>query len=193
MSGPAEAQFWREWADKAPAILRAEMPQKVAKSENTMRSYAFGGVGLGAVLGLAAFSKHVSKDMKTPLGVAAIGSAGIGLWTHCSQYDYANRVGNGVIKFADQLEKTPELREELALQLQKRVDADWMQKTHKSVEEEIKSRIHDYARDKIGAGGSISVYNYGWKPLQPGHLGAKNWEEVVSRPRSQQGSVAPVK
>jgi hypothetical protein len=181
ISSPAELQFWQALAEQAPALLRQRSGEALAVSQNSMRNFAVGGVVIGALLGLANFSKSFSRTTKIATSIGGAAVAAGGLFAHFTQHGYANKMDAAVKQVADEIEKNPQMRAELVNELQKRVDGDNIARGYSSFEEEAEKAIHGYALDKLGVGGGMTMTNFGWKPLAPAQIGAGSWEETVSR------------
>jgi hypothetical protein len=187
ITDPAEAEFWQLQAEKAPSLLRNRSAEAVAKSQNNMRHFAFGGVAIGGILGLVSgFAKPLTKWQRINAGIVGALAASGGLAIHFAQYFYANKAGKAVSKFADELQNSPELKTELANELHAGVNTGAVE--HRGamepngVKKAIANATHNYAMDKVGIG-HMSV-TFAGKPLEPSHLGARSWEEVITQQKS---------
>ncbi|MFO0389269.1 MAG: hypothetical protein ACK502_06070 [Alphaproteobacteria bacterium] len=148
----AEMDFWSEWADKAPEILRANV-QKMMLEFNAMppygNPYKTAGVTLGAVLGAATLTKWVRGGWKWATGATAVGSLAVGLYMGkkldevvCLGQHLMPELFKKINAFADVLEKDPELRKQLADYLSTHVTAKDIQS--RGVEEAVTGKTIEF-------------------------------------------------
>lgn len=146
---PAEAKFWQEWADKAPAIIRQDVAKHMAKANDAMIPYTVGSIALGALLSLG----MLGAKGKWGKGLFAAGSAaGVagGLYLHFGQRQRSVDVGGRNLKCADEIENNPVLREELARVLEKTITAEDIQRY--GIEEAVGHAASSYINHLTGFG-----------------------------------------
>ncbi len=110
---PAEAQYWLDWANKAPSLLRSKAVEAIDKSDFYLKLGAISGVTLGAISGIASFTKHVKGNWRwvTGLGsLAALAFGGISWATQSKTGDAKNQI----FQYAAALEQSPALKQQLA-------------------------------------------------------------------------------
>lgn len=116
-------KFWREWAERAPALVRAGIEQVEYQAIQPYTPLKTALAAVGCLLGVASFTKYVPGKWKwisglgsagSLMGAVSIGSKNV-LETHFLN-DYANC-----------LEGDPALRKELAQYLSDHVTSDSIQ------------------------------------------------------------------
>jgi len=123
---PAEAQFWADWAAKAPALIRYSIAQNidpVGAQFDTRKNLGF---AVGAAFGIAMLTKYVPGKWKLLSGAAA--GASFGLGTMAGQISAGIRQSKAQFtNYADALEKEPALQQQLAHFLSATVSAENIQ------------------------------------------------------------------
>lgn len=122
---PAEAKFWQEWADKTPALIRMG-GEKLGQANSWMSSAQIAGVAMGAALTIASFTKQVPGKWKWASGLAAATSF-TGAWAASQMKPALANEQQAFLNYADALEKSPELKAQLADFLGKTVNAEMIQ------------------------------------------------------------------
>ncbi len=120
---PAETQFWQEWAEKAPALIRSNGIENLEKFQSSAGAYKMGSVALGAALGAATFTKYISGRWKYLSGSAAAASL-IFASAMAGMQTIGNNTKNRMLAYADALEHSPALQQQLAMHLSSSVTAD---------------------------------------------------------------------
>jgi len=123
---PNEHEFWREQAVRAPQLLRAELEPAMEKLGSALMPYKIGGIGLGAALGAATFSKHVKGKWKYATGAAAVICAGFGSFIHMAQ-KMADPAADAVFDNVNAVTTDPAKLEKLANYLSATVTAERIQ------------------------------------------------------------------
>ena len=154
---PNEAKFWSDWADKAPTIIRSEDAESVRMFRSRMLPVVVGGVGLGAALGIASFTKYVHGYWKILTGVAAIG-AFAGSMIVGNALNVVAKTSGPFEDFANVLEQRPELRRQLADTLSRTVTKEDIQKL--GIEKAVTDRITEFAITMV-------MNEMGCRQLQP--------------------------
>ena len=133
---PAEARFWQEQAQKAPAALR-EMTATLNRVNADFRPYQVGGVAVGAILGGATFTKYVPGKWKWVSGIGAAASLLVGVLA--GKVRSVNDANERYMQYADGLEKDPQLQQQLAQFLSAHVTADDIQR--KGIENAVLEQV----------------------------------------------------
>jgi hypothetical protein len=114
---PAEAKTWKEWADRAPDLLRAQAGQDAPRASSP---FSFPLIGLGALSGIATFTKWVPGKWKWLSGGVAAGAVGSGLYlgNKASNLNDAfaasSPMRDTLLRNAGALEHNPALRQQFA-------------------------------------------------------------------------------
>lgn len=122
---PADGQAL---AEKAPALLRQQFSQFPDAAEQTDKAFGgvgrnirITGVGVGAVLGVASFTKFIPGKWKWVTGTTAVASGALGLMVGhkmdamAKAFNYSfPAVKNAILKYADDIENNETIREQLA-------------------------------------------------------------------------------
>ncbi|MDX2072771.1 MAG: hypothetical protein SFX19_00205 [Alphaproteobacteria bacterium] len=137
----AEAKFWQEQAARAPSLLRQKLDQNFDKAMSAFTAYKVGGVALGGALGVATFTKAIPGRWKWASGVASALSLGFGLLMGGVQ-NVSRPMKQGLLNYADALEKSPELQQKLADFLSSTVTAEQIQ--HGGLEAVVHDRAIDF-------------------------------------------------
>ena len=111
---PTEAKFWQEWADKAPNMLR-QAGQEFDKFNGKLYLAQSVGMAAGVALGVATFSpyKYVPGKWKWATSVGAVASLA-GAWFAGKGQHTMKQSKEMYLKYADMLEKSPVLKQQLA-------------------------------------------------------------------------------
>lgn len=123
---PNEQKFWQEQAARAPQLIKTEIAPVTNNFSNALMPLKIGGIGLGAALGAATFTKHIKGKWKYASGAAAIASAGIGAFMHLVQQN-GDTLFEGIVTRADMLANDSALRDKLAHYLSTNVKAEDIQ------------------------------------------------------------------
>jgi len=119
---PAEAQFWQDWANKAPALIRAKVSENIDPVDGRVNNFKMLSFGLGALLGAASFTKYIPGKWKIASGAGTAGALAFGA--------FAGQISGGIqhskahfMSYADTLEQNPALKQQLANYLSNNVTA----------------------------------------------------------------------
>lgn len=123
---PAEAQFWQEWAAKAPHLVRGQLTQSLDKVMAALTPYKVGGVALGAVLGGATVTPYVPGKWKILSGLTAAASLGFGAFMGSMQSAYGETQAM-FLRYAEALDRNPAMQRNLANYLSATVSAENLQ------------------------------------------------------------------
>jgi len=141
---PAEAKFWQEQAERAPALLRHFIQEDTGKLKSSMQIYKISGIALGAALGIASFTKYIPGKWKIASGLGAAASLLAGTMAGSTQ-KASDDIQHMFISFADMLEKNPQARSSVASRLQQAVTADDIQQF--GLDKAIALRMSDLAME----------------------------------------------
>lgn len=148
---PNEAKFWQEWAAKAPGLIRVQSSESIRQFQSAVTPYKVGGIGLGAALGIATFTKHIPGYWKILSGAVAGGALAFGLAVGSAQ-GAIGQTEEIVKSYANALEKSPELREQLAHALSASVTAEQIQQV--GIEKAV-------AQQAVAMGIKMAMYQIG--------------------------------
>ena len=123
---PAEAKFWQEYADKMPSLVR-DNEQIIMGFKDNLTPYKVAMTALGAALGLATFTKHVKGNWKWATGLSAAGAFASAARSAYIQSGMGERIQSN-LAYAEELERDPKIRQQLAQFLSTHVTADKIQR-----------------------------------------------------------------